>query len=163
MTPRIEEIAERLLVGIHQPMSMAENTTPELWRKFMPRRNEISYRSSTDYISMQVYSHQNNDLFSPTTVFEKWAAVEVERCVDVPEGMACYGLPGGMYAVFVHEGPAHEAPRTWQFIFGVWLPGSAYALDDREHFEVLPEGYNPMDPKAREEVWIPVKEKAEGT
>ena len=42
-------------------------------------------------------------------------------------------------------------------IFGRWLPQSEYELDDREHFELLPEGYSPVDPEAEEEVWIPIK------
>ena len=31
------------------------------------------------------------------------------------------------------------------------------ALDDREHIELLPEGYNPVDPEAEEQVWISVR------
>ncbi len=46
-----------------------------------------------------------------------------------------------------------------KYIFGSWLPESEYELDSREHFEVLPETYQPMNPKAREEVWIPIKAK----
>jgi AraC family transcriptional regulator len=36
-----------------------------------------------------------------------------------------------------------------------WLPQSSQRLATRPHFEVLGEHYRPMDPQAREEVWIP--------
>ena len=65
-------------------------------------------------------------------------------------------LRGGEYAVFEHRGPATDM-STVMYIFQEWLTNSKYELDDREHFEKLPEGYSPKDPEAREEFWIPVK------
>ncbi|WP_419659877.1 GyrI-like domain-containing protein [Desulfosarcina variabilis] len=46
-----------------------------------------------------------------------------------------------------------------QHIFGQWLPNASYSLDNREHFEILPAGYSPVDPNATEEIWVPVKQK----
>ncbi len=71
-------------------------------------------------------------------------------------GMESYELEGGLYAVFTHLGPATDL-STVMYIFQDWLPLSDYVLDDREHFEVLPQGYKPTDPNAREEFWIPVR------
>lgn len=76
-----------------------------------------------------------------------------------PPEMETYLLKGGKYAVFIHQGLASEATKIMQYIFGQWLPQSKYVLDSREHFEILPEGYSPLDPQAREEIWIPIKEK----
>lgn len=103
---------------------------------------------------MQIYP--DNWDFSPDTLFEKWAAVEVSSFSDLPHHMDTYSLEGGLYAVFVHQGPAHEAARTMHSIFGQWLPQSEYSLDNREYFEILPENYSPVDPDASEEIWIPV-------
>jgi AraC family transcriptional regulator len=157
MKPKIEIIQARKLLGIRQQMSLAENLTAQLWRSFMPRQHEVKNRGTNEYISMQVYSASGGQLLSPTTVFEKWAAVEVLKHDSVPDGMENYSLRGGQYAVFVHNGPASAAPRTMRHIFGTWLPDSAYELDEREYFEVLPEGYDPLDPHAREEIWIPIR------
>ncbi len=157
MKPKIETIKARKLVGIRQQMSLAENLTAQLWRRFMPRRHEVKNRATNEYISMQVYSATGGQIFSPATVFEKWAVVEVLADDSVPEGMESYTLAGGQYAVFVHNGPASAAPKTMQHIFGTWLPDSGHELDDREHFEILPEGYDPLDQRAREEVWIPIR------
>ncbi len=138
-------------------MSLSDNKTAELWKKFMPRRSEVSNRSSSEYISMQVYEKDQSNLFSPTTLFEKWAAVEVLTQEDIPDDMEPYFLNGGKYAVFIHKGPASEFPKTMQYIFGSWLPRSEYELDNREHFEILPEDYSPTASDTREEVWVPVK------
>ncbi len=158
MQPSIETLQPKSLVGMRQKMSLAANTTAELWRRFMPRRREVQSRVTNEYISMQVYSGPGDDEFNPETEFEKWAAVEVANHDSMPDGMESYALTRGQYAVFVHEGPASAAPETMRHIFAVWLPNSGYELDAREHFEVLPESYDPRDPQAREEVWIPIRQ-----
>lgn len=75
--------------------------------------------------------------------------------------MESFTLKGGTYAVFQYKGMAANFPKVWQNIFTQWLPNSRYVLDDRAHFEKLPENYNPLDPNAEEEIWIPVKEASE--
>lgn len=136
-----------------------ENKTQALWQSFMPRRHEVQGRITDDYISMQVYDKNGDAAFTPTTVFRKWAVVEVDEGGEVPEGMQTFTLETGLYAVFDYVGPASGAPRVFGYIFQDWLPNSAYAMDDRPQFEILPEGYNPIDPQAREEVWIPIRAK----
>lgn len=157
MEPRIESLPPTKLVGMHRRMSLAQNRTMELWQSFMPRRMEIKNRTNSKYISMDVYPEGQKGMLSPTNMFDKWAAVEVLSYDTIPDGMEEYILQGGKYAVFIHKGPASAFPKTMQFIFAEWLPASEYKLDKREHFEVLPEGYDRNDPEAEEEVWIPVK------
>lgn len=155
-TPEIVELAEKKLVGVSLNMTRAQDQTPILWRSFMPRRAEVPNRSSSDFISMQVYPGGPAQVADPTAQFTKWAVVEVESFESVPEGMQTYTLTGGRYAVFQHNGPATDL-STIMYIFGEWLPNSEYQLDDREHFEVLGEDYRPMDPQAQEKFWIPIK------
>jgi AraC family transcriptional regulator len=157
MEPRIETLESKRLVGLRLKMSLAENRTRELWQTFMPRRNEATARVGSHFVSMQVFDREQGDPFSPESPFEKWAAVEVAPQVNPPEGMETYTLAGGKYAVFTHRGPASEAPATFHKIFGIWLPNSGYALDAREHFEILPPDYRPDDPEATEEIWIPIR------
>ena len=160
MQPRIETVAPKRLVGVRLRMSLAKNRTAELWQSFMPRRGEVSNRTDSSFISMQVYDGVEANQFSPTTKFEKWAAVEVFTHGRIPNGMESCRLPGGEYAVFHHKGPASAAPQIFQHIFGVWLPDSEFELDDREHFELLPENYSPVDPDAEEDIYIPIRPKA---
>jgi len=156
MEPRIETLIPKTLVGMAREMSMVKDETSQLWRGFRPRIAEVTNRTTAESISMRVYSGSTAEVFEPNASFRQWAAVEVVDHDDVPEGMEPYLLGGGTYAVFVHRGPANDL-STFRYIFSDWLPASDYILDDREHFEVLPANYDPRDPDATEECWIPVR------
>ena len=158
MQARIETIPEKKLIGNRLRMTLADNKTGELWRRFMPKRKEIKNVMTTDLISMQVYdkSLDSND-FNAETGFEKWAVVEVSDFDTVPDTMETYTLIGGLYAVFLYQGDSRFFQETFQYIFGTWLPNSAYELDRREHFEILGENYKNNDPASEEEIWIPIK------
>ena len=71
MQLRIETIEPKILVGMSQQMSLAENQTMALWKRFMPRRGEIVNRATNDYVSVQVYDPAAGDPPSPATLFEK--------------------------------------------------------------------------------------------
>ncbi len=155
---RIENLTEKILIGIHQSMIYANNSTPELWRRFMPRKKEVQLKLNSDLYSIQFYPPGSGPMSGdPYTVFEKWAAVEVGADSPVPVGMEKMWLQPGKYAVFLHHGPASAFMKTFRFIFNTWLPASEFTVDDRPHFEVLPENYRPDDPVAQEEIWIPIK------
>ena len=159
MEPRIESIPPMSLVGIGERMSLTNDSTGRLWQALMPRRGEINNRVTDSYISMRVYSNAGmpiDEMFAPETEFEKWAAVEVADYASIPAGMQSYSLEGGTYAVFVHKGLASKFPDTMRYIFGTWLPSSDYELDDREHFEVVPEGWSSSDENAQEEIYVPI-------
>jgi AraC family transcriptional regulator len=157
--PQIVELSSKQLVGMWREMSRIDDKTGELWAAFMPRRNEVTNRSTQDYISLQVFPDGPAQLSDPAARFAKWALVEVTDLASVPKGMVSYTLKAGTYAVFQHVGPASDL-STFSYIFTEWLPSSsAYELDDREHFEVLPPDYDARDPKAREQIWIPIRVK----
>ncbi len=158
MTPRIESLKEKKLIGKRLTMSLANNRTGELWQKFMPNRREISNNITNDLISMQVYKPTYFADFKPTNEFEKWATVEVTNIESVPTEMETFLLAGGLYAVFDYKGSSND-PSIFQYIFGTWLPSSEYILDDRPHFEVLGDKYKNNDPNSEEEIWIPIKPK----
>ena len=156
MTPRIETLPEKKLVGQRMRMTLASNKTGELWRNFMPRRREIKSVTS-NLFSMQVYN-QPMDVGNFNQEFEKWAAIEVIDFDTIPAGMESFELPGGLYAVFFYRGLSTDT-KIFQYIFGSWLPGSNYLLDNRPHFEILGERYKNNDPNSEEEIWIPIKPK----
>ena len=152
----ILELAPKHLIGKPLAMSFVENKTAELWQSFMPRRHEIENRVSTDCVSLQKYPGGHPPVQNPSQTFTKWALVEVDKNTPPPSGMEKYYLPGGLYGKFHYQGPASGFPQVMQTIFAEWLPQSTYVLDDREHFEILPEGYNPMSETAEETIWIPL-------
>jgi AraC family transcriptional regulator len=159
LEPRIEELGEKKLIGMRMAMSLTDNRTAELWRSFMPRRKEIGNNIGTDLYSLQMYGETYFRDFNPSAEFVKWAAIEVKDFEKIPDGMEALVLPDGLYAVFLHRGAASTGPKTFEYIFGTWLPNSEYALDNRPHFEVLGEKYKNDDPSSEEEIWIPIKAK----
>lgn len=157
--PEIRTIAEKRLVGKQLILSLAGNQTIRLWQSFMPFRNAINNRLSSDLISMQVYPSTFDFTFSnPWEEFQKWAAAEVNEFEAVPDGMETFTLMGGQYAVFQYKGSSTD-DTIFKYIFGTWLPASGYLLDDRPHFEILGAKYRNNDPESEEEIWIPIKPK----
>ncbi|TCC89190.1 AraC family transcriptional regulator [Pedobacter frigiditerrae] len=158
MTPRIETLNERKLVGMRLTMSFADYKIAELWRSFLPRRKEITNNCTNDLISLVVYEANHFTHFSPSNPFERWATIEVADFEHIPIGMESFIIPGGLYAVFDYKG-LNTDPSIFQYILGTWLPNSDYILDNRPHFEVLGEQYKNNDPTSEEEIWIPIKTK----
>jgi AraC family transcriptional regulator len=160
MHPEIRMLSEKKLIGKNIRMTLAENKTVELWKRFMPRRKEIKNNLNADLISMQVFdsSFEMKD-FNQHTTIDKWAAVEVSDFNFIPEGMNTFTIRAGHYAVFLHRGPASAGVKTFQYIFTTWLPDSGYELDSRPHFEILGDRYKNEDPESEEEVFIPIRRK----
>ena len=156
MTPRIEILIEKKLIGKLQKMSLANNKTSNLYRIFIPRLKDITNRLTNDLISMQVYGSTYFADFKPTKEFEKWATVEVTNFNHVPTDMETFTLTSGLYAVFAYKGLSTDT-SIFQLIYGTWLPSSGYNLDDRPHLEVLGDKYKNDDPTSEEEIWIPIK------
>ncbi|WP_406845586.1 GyrI-like domain-containing protein [Flavobacterium soyae] len=157
MEARIETLNEKKLIGKRIEMSFIENKTFQLWNNFMPKRKEIKNTINENLYSLEVFSPAHFDNFDPGRTFQKWAAVEVKNYEDVPLNMETLIIPDGLYAVFVHYGPASEGHKTYHAIFAEWLPNSEYLVDDRPHFAVMGHKYKNDDPKSEEEIWIPIK------
>lgn len=160
MEVRIVTSTPKTLIGKRLTMSLSNDRTVELWQNFMPFKKAINCKTTTDFISLQNYmipfSYQE---FNATTLFEKWAAVEVSKVIDIPENMEIFNLSAGLYAVFIHKGSAATFRNTLAYIYNDWLPNSSYILDNRPHYEVLGERYKNNDPNSEEEVWIPIQDK----
>ncbi len=160
MTPRIEILRSKKLVGQQVRMRLSDDKTTELWRGFMPRKREILFPVSTDLFCLQVFddSLEFKD-YDQHTEFTKWAAIEVVNYNKIPDGMEAYALPGGLYAVFLHKGAASTGGQTFEYIYGTWLPNSEYEFDNRAQFEILGAKYLNNDPNSEEEIWVPIKPK----
>ena len=157
--PEIVDIEAKKLVGISLHTSLADDKTELLWKRFMKQKKEITNAKSDDLFSVQVYDEGfMSGHFNSQSIFEKWAALEVEDYSELQEGMKGLKLPGGLYAVFNHEGTSKEFASTAKFIFEEWIPSSEYSLDNRPHFEILGDDYKgPDSPDSKEKIWIPIK------
>ncbi len=69
-------------------MSLADNKTSELFRSFMPLRNEIKNSLGKDVYALRLYdANYNFRNFDFNASFKKWAALEVGDFDQVPAGM----------------------------------------------------------------------------
>ena len=157
MTPKITFLTEKTLIGQRQEMSLQNNTTAELWRRFLQRCRAQPFPGSRERYSVQIYPPNYFRQFRPEATFEKWAAVETMQPTVVSTDLETLILPSGLYAVFAYRGPASGGPAIFRYILLDWLPASPYALDDRPHVEVLGDDYKNEHPDSEEELWIPIK------
>jgi AraC family transcriptional regulator len=158
MQPTIISIEKKIIIGNRRRMTMRHEGTVDLWRSFMPRRNEILNPSTNELICAQVYDHEFDFQQSNLeTMFDKWAGREVLSGDDVPLGMEVLEIPSGLYAVFHYIGRPSDASEFFYNIYFKWLPESGYERDDRPHFEVLGEKYKNDDPSSEEDVYVPIR------
>lgn len=157
MTPRIETFKETKLVGKRIVTSFAKDKTVELWKSFSPRKREITNNVDSNLYAVDIYpSTDFFEKFNPNTLYEKWAAVKVSYFDEIPNGMEQLIIPKGLYAVFTYKGKPSQAHKTFQYIYGVWLPNSAYNMDKRPYFALMGDKYRGDHPDSEEEFWIPV-------
>lgn len=157
MNPRIEIQKGKKIIGKKMIMSFTNYSISELWKSFLPRRQEITNNLSTELISMTIHTPTHFSDFNIVNKFEKWAAIEVSDFDNIPNDMETFVLSGGLYAVFDYKGSSSDN-SIFEYIFQTWLPTSDYTLDDRPHFEVLGDKYKNNDPNSEEEIWIPIRE-----
>jgi len=138
---------------------MQDNKTADLWQRFGPRKKEIEERADDNSYSLQLYGPEFlNETFLPITVFEKWAAVQVNGTSNIPEGMQVLYVSEGQWAVFTYTGTVLDFGVFAKYIYDSWLPSTGFELDTRPHYESMaPDYLGPMHPEATEEVWIPIK------
>jgi len=155
LKPKIISIKPKKLIGISKEMSLNEDKTFELWKSFMPIRNKVENRVSSDLISLQVYD-STPSVVNMEAIFTKWAVVEVDSFDALPNDMKTLEIDGGLYAIFHYKG-LNTDKKIFIDIYLDWLPESIYALDNRPHFQVLGPKYKNNDPNSEEDIYIPIK------
>lgn len=158
MTPSIEILPSRIVVGIERPFISALSpkrnnhlVIPRLWEDFGARLDEIPNRA--------------NDLhFGAISCDEGTeghchylACVEVTSVDDVPTGMISRELAGGRFAVFTHKGPMDRFDRTVGYVYGSWLPRSGEKLRDAPEIEIYGDKFNPVSPESEMEYAVPIQ------
>jgi AraC family transcriptional regulator len=153
----IVNLKPKILIGISDQMSLAEDSTVDLWRAFMPNRKFIKNTVGNDVMNLHIYPESVSFFsFTERTVFTKWACVEVSEVKDIPSGMDVLMLEGGTYLVEEHHGSSADIKNTYERIFRDIIPHANFSVDQRPHFEVLGENYLGQDPNSKEDIWIPI-------
>jgi len=148
-------ISEFSVVGFSMQMSMADFKANEVWQKFMKSKHQLKEYDGSCYYDVNIYSEHYFESYNPTQLFDKFAGVKSGSTSDYDFEKLI--IPGGRYAVFVHEGLATDINKTFQYIFSEWLVNSNEQLDDRPHFMKLPINYERNNPLVREDIYIPLK------
>jgi len=150
---RIEIIEPKKLIGFSITTSFQEDKTPIVWRKLMMRRNEITNRISDKLFSLQIYPEN----FTPDQSFTKYALAEVSDFGNIPNDLETFELESGKYLVFKYTGKAENGAELFNCIFQNFIPENQFMVDNRPHFEIFGDDYNPNSDSAEEEIWIPIK------
>jgi AraC family transcriptional regulator len=158
-TPEIVTIEQLRIVGLKQNMSLAANTTGELWQQFIHQCRIEGIDLPGELVSAAIYPSGYFDHFQPQLIFEKWAGFAIAGDKLIPEGLEELIIPAGLFAKFFYKGSPAD-PGIFQFIFSEWLPNSAYCVDGRAHFELLGEAYRNDHPDSEEYIFIPIALKA---
>lgn len=67
-------------------------------------------------------------------------------------------IPGGRWAVSVHQGPYETCWQSWNRLYRHWLPASGYALRDVAPFEVYLNSLKQVSPAdLQTQIWIPLQ------
>lgn len=158
MEPEIKFLSEKKMLGKRLRMSLSDDKTPELWKNFMPKRNQIINTLGVELYSLRVYDNLYFEKFTFENEFDKWALIEVSDFQNQLPDFEPFVLQSGAYAVFYYKGLSTDF-SIYDYIYGKWIHESNYLLDMRPHFEVLGVNYKNNDSNSEEEIWIPVKPK----
>jgi len=89
-------------------------------------------------------------------VFEYYAGVEYGHSTEVPKGFKAIEIPENNYAVFTHRGPIEMIERTYNQIYGNWLPFSEYTPTMDLDIIVVDRRFAGRDEKNEVDILIPV-------
>lgn len=150
---RIAIIEPKKLIGFSITTSFQDDKTQIVWRKFMMKRNEIVNQTSNQLFSLQIYPEN----FTANQTFRKYALLEVSDFNNIPNDFERFELESGKYLVFNYKGKAENGPEIFRYIFQNIIPENQFEVDNRPHFEIFGEDYNPQNDFAEEEIWIPIR------
>ena len=155
-SPQFRQVSKLKTAGIRGTTSLFNNSLPQLWEQFLSLDSDLFVSGGERYCICEtlntVYSEDGNVSFSVML------GGAVKNLGSIPPGLDTKIISPGRYAVFTHRGALSSLLKTYQYIYGTWLPSSQEELDDREDFEVYRhQVLSPDAPDNEVEIFIPVK------
>jgi AraC family transcriptional regulator len=132
------------VVGLRITTKPKSPEIPKLWDAFVPRMNELQ-NISEPYVSYGVMASVDSGL-------DYMAGNPVSEVDELPVGMSRWDIAETTYAVF--EATLSTLPETFDYIFGVWLPASAYKQGSGPLLERYGETFSPDNPDV--DIYVPV-------
>lgn len=150
MEPKIVERPALTVVGVHYRGKNEHQEIPQLWQAFGSRAGEIEH-----IINPHIAYGISDNMDMDSGEFDYIAGFEVDSTGKVPAGMVSWEVAGGTYAVFTCT--LSTLGDTYRQAYHVWLPEAGYEATGGADYEVYGEEFDPQDPEARFDVYIPVK------
>lgn len=153
-SPTFVMLKETKVAGLRGTTSLSDNQLPKLWEKFMHFHKDLFVAAGAGYgicETQQTSYTKNGDVWFAAMV---GSPVDDFDCSSLEQKI----LQEGKYAVFTHQGTFANLFKTYQYIFGTWLPMAKEELDDREDFEVYEQEVQSFhDPNNEVKIYVPVK------
>lgn len=162
MTPTFTDRPESHVVGLR--ISVRPDTKgdiPKAWMEMHAREDE--FENVVQGHALGILLHKAG---GPGRGFDYLCGLEVDTAdAPVPDGMERITLAAQRYAVFTHviQDPnlGKDLPRSFDFIFGTWLPESGYTLADAPDFEYYERGrFDAKTLSGEIDLYIPITETA---
>ena len=149
MEPQFASLPAFTVVGMMMRVKPQGKVPSQLWDEFGPRMGEIKHMTGPD-IAYGLTANMNMS----TGEFDYMAGLQVSSTADIPDGMVPYDVPAQTYAVFSCMIPTLR--EVFDHIYSIWLPSSGYVRAAGPELELYGESFDPRDPAATFEVYIPV-------
>jgi predicted transcriptional regulator YdeE len=128
-TPMNYDIKERdafTIMGIQTRITSADQNNPEtytkIWDAFEPYRTQLRPISTGWQLLGVTFKTDKKD------VFDYFAGMAVQTNAAKPDpNLITRTIPAARYAVF--KCTSQNMGKTYQYIYGEWLPGSRYKID----------------------------------
>lgn len=154
--PEIVLMEETKAAGIRGTTSLFDNRLPGLWEQFLALDEGDFGLECTRYCICE--TQRTSYTKDGDVSFSVMVGSRARDFNNLPPGMAGKTLCAGRYAAFTHRGDLANLYKTYQYIFGTWLPASKEELDDREDFEQYEREVSSLDaPDNEVKIFIPIK------
>ncbi len=158
MEPIIKTIESVQVVGMEYHGQNKNDEIAAMWNVFNDKCAVIPHRFNRGEGYGVCFSDAD---FGTTGMFRYVAGIPVQKIDAVPDGMVSCTVPAGLYAIFTHTGTLATLQKTYDYIYGTWLPSSEYQLDAaRPDFEYYDERFTTgTDPASKFDIFIPLTTK----
>jgi AraC family transcriptional regulator len=162
LAPEIVTLPDMTVVGMQTLVSTKNNIIPNLWMRFVPRIGEIKKRAKTDASLGLSYDMQeiSADPDTGESQFFYLAGAIVSDVKDLPEGMTFRKILKHKYAKFTHRGSLNKLGDTYRYMYGQWLPNSAYDIDEiAPEIEWYDNRFMPDSANSAFDIYLPIIDK----
>jgi AraC family transcriptional regulator len=154
MEPKLVNKPEITLVGIvTSGTTIQDINIPQAWDKFIK-----SFKIIPQRIPDRTYEVHIDDNEEPKRHY-CFIGMEVQRIVDVPNGMFAKILPAGRYALFTHHFRDGGFSQAFKSVYD-WLEKSPYGAAHQFDIQYYDQRFKgPDNPESILDIYLPIKPK----